>query len=79
MNNTERRQLCNDFVLPKVAIKQMPSLDPVMVSQCSNSTKTNNKALALIHSLVLDMIIQSVGGRGVIIMLLPIIVVEDKN
>ena len=79
MNNTERRQLCYDFVLPMVAIKQMPSLDPVMASQCSISTKTSDKVLALIHSLVLDMIIQSVGGRGIIIMLLPIIVVEDKN
>ena len=79
MNNTERQQLCNDLVLPKVAIKQMRLLDPVMASQCSNSTKTNDKALALVQSLALDMIIQSVEGRSIIIILTAIIVAEYKN
>ena len=79
MNNTERQQLCNDLVLPKVAIKQMPLLDPVMASQCSYSTKTNDMALALVQSLALDMIIQSVEGRGIIFLLIPIMVAEYKN
>ena len=52
MNNTERQQLCNDCVTKGRAIKQVPSLDPVMTSQCSNSTKTNDKALALVHAVI---------------------------
>lgn len=56
MNNGERRQLCNAFLLPKVAVTKAPSLDLAMATQCLKSTKTNDKALACIQSLTLDVI-----------------------
>lgn len=56
INNSERRQLRNAFALPKVAITKTPSLDPVMASQCSKNTKTNDKALARVQALTLDAI-----------------------
>lgn len=40
MNNGERRQLRNAFTLPKVAVTKVASLDPVMASQRSKSTKS---------------------------------------
>lgn len=39
MKNTNRWQLQSSFVLPKVAFTKTPSLDPVMLAQCSKSTK----------------------------------------
>ena len=53
INNTEQRQLCNAFALPKVAITKAPTLDPVMFSQCSKSTKKNDKALTRDQALTL--------------------------
>ena len=43
-------------MLPKVAITKVPSLNPVMASQYSKSTKTTDKALAHVQSLTLDVI-----------------------
>ena len=54
MKNTERHLLHNAFTLPKVAVTKTPSLDVVMVSQCSKSTKANDKSLARIQALTLD-------------------------
>ena len=56
INNAERRQLRSAFALPKVAITKAPTLDPVMSSQCSKSTKTSDKALARVQALTLDAI-----------------------
>ena len=39
MKNSQRLQTRNDFSLPKVAITKTPSLDQMMASQCSKSTK----------------------------------------
>ena len=54
MKNTDRRQLRNAFSLPKVPVTKTPSLDPVMVAQCSKSTKANDKTLACLQALTLD-------------------------
>ena len=56
MNNTERWQLRSAFMLLKVAVTKAPSLDSVMASQYSKSTKTTDKALARVQSLTLDVI-----------------------
>ena len=56
INNLERRQLRSAFALPKVAVTKALTLDPVMSSQCSKSTKTNDKALARVQALTLDAI-----------------------
>ena len=54
MKNTERHLLHNAFTLPKVAVTKTPSLDVVIASQCSKSTKANDKSLARIQALTLD-------------------------
>ena len=54
MKNSRRLQTRNDFSLPKVAITKTPSLDQVMASQCSKSTKSNDWSLSRIQALMLD-------------------------
>ena len=56
MTNSNRHLLLSTFMLPKVAVTKIPSLDAVMVSQCSKSTKANDKSLAQIQALLLDAI-----------------------
>ena len=54
MKNSQRLQTRNDFSLPKVAITKTPSLDQMMASQCSKSTKSNDWSLSRIQALMLD-------------------------
>ena len=44
----------NVYLLTKVAVTKVPSLDKVMAAQCSKSTKSNNRTLSKIQALILD-------------------------
>ena len=54
MVDNDRRQLRNAFAPLKVAVTKTLSLDPVMATQCSKGTKTNDKVLAPLQALTLD-------------------------
>ena len=54
MKNTDRRQLRNAFSLLKVPVTKTPSLDPVMVVQCSKNTKANEKTLARLQAITFN-------------------------
>ena len=54
MKNTDRRRLRNTFSLLKVPVTKTPSLDPVMVVQCSKNTKANEKTLARLQAITLN-------------------------
>lgn len=56
LKNPKRLQTRNAFALPKVAVTKAPSLDHVMASQCSKSTKSNDWSLSRIQALMLDAI-----------------------
>jgi len=52
--NKDRIDERNVYVLPKVAVTKVPSLDKVMATHCSKSTKTNDWTLSRIQALTLD-------------------------
>ena len=54
LKNPKRLQVRNAFALPKVAVTKTPSLDQVMSSQCSKSTKSNDWSLSRVQALMLD-------------------------
>ena len=54
IKNKKRLATRNVYALPKVAVTKAPSLDQVMASQCSKSTKSNAWILSRIQALMLD-------------------------
>jgi len=54
LKNPKRLQVRNTFTLSKVAVTKTPSLDQVMGSQCSKSTKANDWSLSQVQALMLD-------------------------
>ncbi|XP_065889882.1 uncharacterized protein [Dysidea avara] len=53
MEDEERRELANSFVLPKVAVMKTPELDKIHVMAAKN-TKSNDQALARTQALNSD-------------------------
>ena len=54
IKNEKRLATRNVYALPKVAVTKAPSLDQVMASQCSKSTKPNDWSLFRFQALMLD-------------------------
>ena len=54
IKNEKRLQVRNVYTLLKVAVTKAPTLDQVMGSQCSKSTKSNDWSLSRIQALMLD-------------------------
>ena len=52
--NNERRSIRDKFPLPKVPATRPAQLDPMMKSETSTSTKTSDKQLARVQTLLLD-------------------------
>ena len=54
MNNAERRQLRQQFIIPDAMFTASPRLDKVMATECSKSTKSADQQLSRIQALFLD-------------------------
>ena len=54
MNNAERRQLRQQFIVPDAAFIMSPRLDKIMAAECSKSTKSADHQLSRIQALFLD-------------------------
>ena len=54
MPNTERKALKEQYPLPKVPATRTPQLDPMMKPEASSATKTADKQLAKVQTLLLD-------------------------
>ena len=54
VKNEKRLQVRNIYALPKVAVMKASTLDQVMGSQCSMSTKSNDWSLSHVQALMLD-------------------------
>ena len=52
--NTERKELRDNYPLPKVPAMRTPQLDPIMKPEASSATKAIDKSLAKVQTLVLD-------------------------
>ena len=56
MNNAERRQLRQQFIIPDASFTVSPRLDKVMAAECSKSAKSAEQQLSRIQALFLDII-----------------------
>ena len=54
MNNAERRQLRQQYIVPDTPFTTFPHLDKVMALECSKSTKSADLQLSRIQTLFLD-------------------------
>ena len=54
VTNSERKQLKDTYPLPKVPATRTPQLDPIMKPEVSAATKTIDKQLAKVQTLMLD-------------------------
>ena len=54
MNNADRRQLQQQFIVPDATFTASPRLDKVMAAECSKSTKSADQQLSRIQALFLD-------------------------
>ena len=54
MNNTKRRQLRQQFIVPDSVFIMSPWLDKIMAAECSKSTKSADHQLSRIQALFLD-------------------------
>ena len=54
MNNAERRQLRQQFIIPDAMFTASPRLDKVMATECSKSTKSADQQLSRMQALFLD-------------------------
>ena len=55
--NTERRSIRDEFPLPKVPATRLAQLDRMMKSEASPGTKTSDKQLARVQTLLLDSLV----------------------
>ena len=54
VNNAERRQLKQQYIVPNTVFTASPRLDKVMAAECSKSTKSADLQLSRIQALFLD-------------------------